>query len=129
MSKDGDPPLSERALGAIDVIRRTGAESFQIRYSDDEEPTIWMAVVTWRINREGRPVKHGAGRAHETAAAMQPDTAIYRLAEQIVDGGTCSHCSKPTGFNPDIAHEPMEEYICWWTWDPEVQRYVQSCQR
>jgi hypothetical protein len=123
------PRLNERALAAIDVIKRTGAESFQIRYSDDEQPVVWLAVVTWRINREGRPTKHGAGRAHEAAAALAPDSPIYRQAEQIVDGGECSHCGKPAGFNPDVAHELLEEFICWWTWDPEVGRYVQACRR
>jgi hypothetical protein len=124
-----DPPLSERALAAIDVVRRTGADQFQIRYSDDEQPVVWMAVVGWRVNKDGVPAPHGAGRAFEAAAAVQPDWAIYRLAEQIVDGGTCAHCGRPTGFNPDVAHEPLEAIICWWTWDPETSTYVQACQR
>lgn len=122
------PPLDERALAAIDVIRRTGAEAFQIRYSDDEQPTVWLAVVTWRINREGIPTKHGAGRAHEAAAALMPDLAIYRLAEQIVDGGRCAHCHRPTAFNADVASEPLGDLLCWWTWDPETGRYQQACQ-
>lgn len=124
-----DPPLSARAVAAIDVIRRTGAESFQIRYSDDEQPVVWMAVVTWRVNRDGIPAKHGAGRASDAAAAIRPDLAVYRLAEQIVDGGTCAHCGKPAGFNPDVAHEPLGDLICWWTWDPETIEYTQACQR
>jgi hypothetical protein len=122
-------PLPPRALAAIDVIRRTGAESVQVRYSDDEQPVVWMCVVTWRVNRDGVPTKHGAGRGHDAAAALRPDKAVYRLANQIVDGGTCAHCGKPTAFNEDVAHEPLSDVLCWWTWDPEVGRYVQACRR
>lgn len=123
------PALSERALAAVDVIRRTGAQSFQIRYSDDEQPVIWMAVVTWRINKDGIPAKHGAHRASEAAAALAPDSAIYRLANQIIDGGQCAHCGRPAAFNEDVDHEPMGDVLCWWTWDPETSRYVQACRR
>jgi hypothetical protein len=122
------PALDDRALAAIDVIKRTGAESFQIRYSDDEQPVVWLAVVTWRINRQGIPTKHGAGRAHEAAAALTPDLAIYRLAEQIVDGGTCAHCGRPAAFNPDLSPTILDEALCWWAWDPETSTYVQACQ-
>lgn len=121
--------LPPRALAAIEVIRRTGAESVQIRYSDDEQPVVWLCVVTWRVNREGLPTRHGAGRAHEAAAALMPEDAIYRLAQRIVDGGTCAHCGKPAAFNADVADEPLSEVLCWWTWDPETDRYVQACRR
>lgn len=124
-----DPPLSERALAAVEVVRRTGAESFQIRYSDDEEPVVWIAVATYHINREGRVVKHGSRRVSEAAAAIQPDEAIYRLAERIVDGGQCAHCKRPAAFNPNVANEPLGDVFCWWTWDPETNTYSQACQR
>jgi hypothetical protein len=32
------------------LVRRTGAKATQVRYSDDEQPVIWMAVVEWRVD-------------------------------------------------------------------------------
>jgi hypothetical protein len=38
-----DPKIA----AAIDMLRRTGLRSFQIRYQDDEQPTVWIAVGVW----------------------------------------------------------------------------------
>jgi len=124
-----DPRLEDpRFIGAVDVIKRTGAREVQIRYSDDEQPVIWFAVAGWNVNIDGIPTKHGAGRAWETSSALHPIEAVFRLARQVVDGGQCAHCSKPAAFNTDDGDELLPEFFCWWTWNPEAAKYVQACQ-
>ena len=59
------------------LVGHTGAEGFQLRYSDDEQPVVWMAVGTYP-----------GGRA-EADAGLTPGEAAWRLGERLVDGGTC----------------------------------------
>jgi hypothetical protein len=66
------------------LIGHTGAEQFQVRYHDDEQPVVWVSVATY-----------ADGRA-EADAALTPDQAAWRLAERLVDGGRCTLCSRPT---------------------------------
>jgi hypothetical protein len=127
------PMDDPRLPAACDVLRRTGARQVQIRYSDDEQPVVWLAVVGWYIGRDGRPVAAARdarrpGLTYETAAAMEPLTAVFRLCDQVVDGGTCTHCGRHTGFSPNPEAMPLDELICWWIWDPEVDKFVQGCQ-
>jgi hypothetical protein len=125
MSGVDDP----RFLALVDVVRRTGAKEFQIRYSDDEEPTVWMAVVGWDLDRNGRPVAKGGRRRHEAAAGMTPLAAIGRLAERIMDGGECAHCHRPTAVSDDwTSTMPLEEHICWFVYDPELKTFRRSCE-
>lgn len=98
--------------------KSTGAKSLQIRYSDDEQPIVWLAVGEW-----DNPVVKG----HECAAGMGPLTAVMRLCEQVSDGGICTHCRKPTGFVPeaDPGPMPLTDHVCWWTFDGSA--YVRGC--
>jgi hypothetical protein len=120
-------PDDPRFPAALNVLRRTGARAVQIRYSDDEQPTVWFIVASYAM-REGRPVGSGKINHHETAAALDPLTAVFRLCDQLVDGGTCAHCHRPTGFNKEPGALPLDRHICWWNWDPEVGKFVQGCQ-
>ena len=72
-------------LAGVDLIGRTGATGFQIRYSDDEEPTVWVAVA----NHRG---------THSVAAALHPGRAVMRLCEELIDGGECTHCHRVATF-------------------------------
>jgi len=115
-------------VAAAKLIGRTGARSFQIRYSDDEEPTVWMAVGEWSISN-GRPVANGGKQTFEAAAGMDPLTAVLRLLDQMVDGGMCTHCNRPTGITDHWQSEmPMSDTVCWYTYDPELEEYRRSCE-
>lgn len=107
----------DRFLATIDMIKRTGASSFQIRYSDDEIPTVWFAVAGYEENH------------WESAGAMDPLTAAFRLLETLVDGGCCSHCGQPTGVTEDWeGRMPMGGLICWYRYDPELKKFRRSCE-
>lgn len=105
-----------RFTAAIDLIGRTGARGLQIRYSDDEQPIVWMAVIG---HRDG----------HEAAAGLDPLTAVMRLLDEVVDGGRCVHCRRVSGVSDDWTREqPLAEQICWYVYDPELQRFRRSCE-
>jgi hypothetical protein len=110
--RDTDPRLN----GGVALIRRTGAQGFQLRFSDDVEPTVWLAVATY------------AGDRWETAAAQTPLRAVLRLCEQLVDGGMCTHCQRPTGLEPNTLDVmPMDRHVCWFQWDPELETFRAGC--
>lgn len=106
----------ERFLAVVDLIRRTGAQSFQIRYQDDEIPTVWVAIA-------------GYGEQWEAGGALNPLMAAWRLAEALIDGGMCTHCSKPTGVTNDWTGEmPLQGMICWYIYDPELKKFRRGCE-
>lgn len=119
MPTTSDPTLDPRFVAGVDMIRRTGAETFQIRWSDDEEPTVWFAVA-------GYP----AGR-WETAAALDPVRAVLRLCERTLDGGVCTHCKLPVAFEPDDLspiESPLDRMACWYQFDPELATIRRGCE-
>jgi hypothetical protein len=104
-------------IAAVDLIRRTGAEQVQIRYDDAEEPVVWFAVAVYVQGR------------FDAAAAPEPVGATLRLAEQLVDGGQCTHCGKPTGLEPSsLETMPLDELICWYQYDPETEKFRRGCE-
>jgi hypothetical protein len=116
-----DPPLpdevGDRISAAVALIGRTGAQGFQLRYSDDETPTVWFAVA-----------QYADGRG-EAAAALDPLLAVLRLAERLLDGGTCTHCNRPTGFEPDrLEQMPLSALVCWYQYDPELRTFRRACE-
>lgn len=123
-----DSPEDPRFQAAIDLIRRTGAQSFQIRYSDDEQPIVWMAVGEWFF-KDGVPVASGGEKRFDVAAGMGPVGAVMRLLEQIIDGGTCAHCGKMTSIEPDFTKQTFaDELVCWYIYDPELITFRRSCE-
>jgi len=112
-----EPTLDRKMVAAIEFIRRTGSSRFQLRYHDDEQPVIWMAVVGYRDGR------------HEVSASLDPLRAVLRLCETLADGGMCAHCHRPSGFEPDsLDRMPMDELFCWWQWDPELSKFRRGCE-
>lgn len=105
-----------RFLAAVKMIERTGAKGFQLRFHDDEKPTVWLAVATY-----------SDGKA-EAAAALHPLPAVFRLCDQLIDGGQCTHCGRPTGFSQDIDPLPLESHVCWYQWDPERKTFRRGCE-
>lgn len=110
-----NPADDPRLPAAVDLIGRTGAQQFQVRYCEEEAPVVWMALARW----------HGVW---EVGSAMGPLEAIFRLCDQVIDGGTCTHCHKPTGFTPDFDPMPGPEFVCWYQWDPELATFRRSCE-
>jgi hypothetical protein len=112
-------PASPRLTAAIDLLGRTGARSFQLRYHDDEKPVVWLAVAAYERDRR---------ELHETDAALTPLLAVERLLERLVDGGVCIHCGRPTAIetvaDPGIV---AEELLCWYRYDRRAQTYGRSC--
>lgn len=102
---------------AVLLIGRAGARNFQLRYSDDPEPVVWVADCELR----------DGGR--EACGALTPARAALRLCEEVFDGGTCAHCGRPSGVTDDWrAGMPMADLVCWYVFDPEVQQFRRSCE-
>jgi hypothetical protein len=110
---DVDDP---RLPAAVELLGRTGAQGFQFRYCEEEEPVVWMAMAEY------------PGAGWQVAAAMNPLVAIFRLCDQIIDGGRCTHCAKPTGFAAEFEDMPLPEMVCWYQWDPELTTFRRGCE-
>lgn len=125
------PSEDPRFTPAVDLIKRVGAATFQVGYANDEEdndgPVVWYALAGFRW-RNGRPVGNGKINRYETAAALDPVTAVLRLCDQLIDGGRCQHCDRPTGFEPTIDHMPLSDVLCWYQWDPEMKTFRRGCE-
>jgi hypothetical protein len=105
-----------RLLASMDLICRTGAAESQLRYSDDEQPCVWLAVAKYRDGR------------WETAAGHEPVEAALRLAELLVDGGQCTHCKRPTALEAGDAATFLDKALCWYIYDPELKTFRRSCE-
>jgi hypothetical protein len=119
-----------RLTACIDLARRCGAQSLQIRYSDDEQPVVWMAVASFRIGDDGFPRASGGTEGHEAAGALMPLDATFRLVEQLVDGSVCRHCQRPAGVTDDWERQmPLSDVVvCWYVFDPETEKFRRSCE-
>ena len=119
MSVDAGQKEHDRRLAACaDLVRRTGAATFQMRYSDDEKPVVWMAVATYPDGRG------------EAAASLDPLRAAVRLAEQLVDGAMCTHCHQPTALITDFTATLTDvlPQLCEYVYDPEMATFRRSCE-
>lgn len=112
----------DKLHAAINFLRRTGAKQLQVRYSDDEHPVIWFVVALYDGNNP-RKIQ-GA----EVDASTDPLRAALRLCERLADGGQCTHCERPVGFEPNLLlRMPMDDKICWYQYDPGTKRFVRGC--
>jgi hypothetical protein len=121
-----DVDMDPRAMAGVDMLRRTGAQSFQLRYSDDEEPVVWVAVAAYSAVNPltGKQAEH-----YECAGALNPTAAIMRLCEQLIDGGTCQHCGRPTIFNTDSQPGDLLNAVgCVYAYDPELKTFRRDCE-
>lgn len=104
-------------LACVDMIGRSGGKSFQIRYDDEQDPIVWVAVAELR------------GKAWECAGGKTPAEASFRLVEALYDGGICAHCDRPAGVTLDWKSDmPLADEVCWWIWDPETAGFRRSCE-
>jgi hypothetical protein len=117
-----------RFTAALDMIGRTGARSFQIRFQDDEEPTVWIAIAQYGIDEDEIPIPKGGKLVYKVAGALHPFTAVMNLLDSAVDGGTCTHCNRPTAVSGEIDPMPMQGQICWYQFDPELKTFRRGCE-
>jgi hypothetical protein len=115
-SMSAEPKTDPRHMAAIDLLRRTGIASYSVRYSDDEQPVVWMAVAVYPDGR------------WEAAAGHDFVEATFRLCDQLIDGGQCRHCGRPAGFEASLDDMPLSELICWQQYDPELETFRRSCE-
>ena len=118
MTDDAEWEPSPRFTAALALVGRTGASSFQIRTSSGEDPEVWVAVAIYET-------------AAEAAAALDPEQAVLRLAAQVIDGGLCAHCAKPTIFHADLQDQTrLEDALgfCVYQFDPELAVYRRGCE-
>lgn len=115
MPEDGSPK-DPRFVALIEVLGGTGMKEWQLRWHDEEEPMVWIAVARW---------SHG----DEAGAALTPYLAALRLAETVMDGGECAYCERPTSITDNWkASMPLADVVCWWAYDPETERFRRGCE-
>ena len=120
-----DPTKDPRFIAAVDLVGRTGAQAFQLRWSDDEEPILWMAVATYHVTAANAAMR---GTAHKIGVALDPLHAVFDLCDKAIDGGMCAHCRRPTGFVEDLDEMPLNDVVCWYQWDPELVTFRRGCE-
>lgn len=106
-------------IACANMLPRLGAKSIESRYSEPEHngaPVVWLAIAEL------------AGGRFETGAALDPARAAFRLLEHLVDGGVCTHCSRPTGITEDFAAQLVPELVCWYQFDPELKTFRRGCE-
>lgn len=106
-----------RVVAAVAMLGRTGAGEFQIRYCDEEQPVVWIAAAHWPTHRKW-----------EAAGATTPAAAVFRLCEQVIDGGKCQHCGRVTIFAADSNTNLIDQVGCVYAWDPELLTYRRGCE-
>lgn len=106
----------DRIVACIAMIGATGASQSEVRYSDDNDPVIWMGIS-----------KHG--EHYSVAAGMTPLEAIFRLTELLIDGGECTGCHLPTGISDkwDGSEMLLEGQVCWWKYDAAEKTFLRGC--
>ena len=137
MSEPAFPNITRTDLAVIELLRRTGAKSIDFRWSesvddDDDGPMVWMALATYP-GRAGAQIADPPGPRYryEVDAALLPGEALLRLAERLIDGGECTHCHRPTVFDPDAVNAGrgmLDAMGCVYRFDPELAVYRRSCE-
>lgn len=124
--------VKDHLAACVDLIGRTGAQDFQIRYCDEEQPIVWIAVAGYRRpgdSKSGNPAKRAEQIRYEVGGAMTPEGAAFRLVETLVDGGTCQHCRRPTGVDENWAGgQLLDQLVCWYVYDPELKKFRRGCE-
>lgn len=110
---DFDPPGGPEVLAYADFIGHTGADEFQIRYDDEQDPIVWVAVA--------RHDHH-----YSTGSGMSPAEACFRLGEQLTDGGRCTHCGRPSALTERFGGG-LVPGICWYGYNPDSQKVERGC--
>lgn len=118
MSQITDADASDpRFIACVDMIGQSGGKTFQVRYDEEQDPVVWVAVAELR------------GGRWECAGGKSPLQASYRLLQVLYNGGWCGHCGKASGVTLDWQSDmPQADSLCWWVYDPETQKFRRSCE-
>lgn len=122
MTTTTDQDEIDRISAAAQLIARTGAAAFELRYSEPDTgqnvPTIaWIAIVAY------------PGDRWDVAAGTTPRHACERLLEQLLDGnGACQHCGKVTTVLHELGDKAPLEGLCIYQYDPESRTYYRGCE-
>ena len=122
------PPLRPTSIAILDLIGRSGASEFNLRFNDDDDIVVWEALAVYpAASAEDELLR-------EACAGMNPDVAIERLGEALIDGGRCVHCGKMTTLDLNWEH-PINEHMpgfnqfgCAYVFDPELVTFRRSCE-
>lgn len=121
--------LDPRFIAALDLIRRSGALSVQVRYSDDEQPVVWMVVAEHKVDRRGLPTSGKAEPSsdhHTVGAGLNPVRAALMCAERLIDGRQCAHCLRPSAL--DTEEDGLNiPFACMVRYNATVEAYEQGC--
>ncbi len=59
----------------------------------------------------------------------KPLRAALRLLDQLIDGGQCLHCKRPTGVSETFdGAMPLDDLLCWYRYDPELKTFRRGCE-
>lgn len=120
--------MSGLGQACVDLIGRCGADELQVRYDDQQQPPVWIAVARWTVL-----VDDGEQRAAKVGAGLNETAALLQLAEAAVDGGTCARCGRTSGVDADWANPRPDVGIlggptmCWFVYDPELDTFRRGC--
>lgn len=81
------PQVEAFMLQSVELLRRCGMTEWQIRYQDDQEPTVWISLARF------------AG-GWNAGCGLGPQAAIVDLLEKSIDGGECLRCGRVMSLTP-----------------------------
>ena len=99
-------------MAAVELLRRGGETEFQLRFSDEMDPTLWIAMVPLAENY------------WEVAAALTAEEAVFLLCRNLFSASACTHCDKLMMFEPSELEFEMFPDRCAITWSPALGRYI-----
>jgi hypothetical protein len=131
------PDVEDLIVAATGLVGRTGAMSFQIRYCDEDQPVVWMAIAEF----EGTPTYSEKVpeadtsyvrelNKYQVAAGMSPMAAVFNLLEKLIDGGRCNWCKRPTGiaYPGEDESMPLEATVCWYKYNRKAKEFKRGCE-
>jgi hypothetical protein len=118
------PKESEDLIKAcLELLGRSAAENVRIGFTDEDagDPIVWWVHVHTRFGSD------------VCAADLSPVLALWKVVEDQIDGGVCTHCHKVTGVVRDSMAGDMpkgEEIggVCWFAYDPELKTFRRGCE-
>lgn len=117
-----------RYIAAIDLVRRNGAKEIQLRYDDEQNPIVWVAVAGFSVI-DGKIGQRGKINAHQVGAGLTPLNSVFSLCHACLDRhGFCAHCGRNTMFDEIFEEHPTQNFYCWYQWDPELQTFRRGCE-
>lgn len=100
----------------VKLLGELGPVSSELRMSPaegPESPVVWIAIATF------------ANGVPQVAAHLSPRQAYFRLLEQLIDGGICLHCGRPSAITMDFG--AALPFACWFQYDPELSVFRRGC--